>query len=957
MLGIGLLAAALAWAEPITLDWRFEAQWRHFDADSGLPQNSVTAILLDADGYLWVGTFGGLARHDGLEFRHYAASASDGPPSDRITALYRDSEDRIWIGTENAGVGRYDPRQGFARSPRGCEPHCQVVHFVGLIDGLMLVGGDDGLFWVDERLESQSADPGTLARRPHTAALSAPGLLWWASYDAYLAPGLASPRALPEGEVIHRLHTFQGQVLAAGERLWRLSPTQPPTLAFSGEVPARVMTAFETPDGGLVLGGLRGGLARVAPGTQRAEPLNTPSSGLSPRMLVDPQGTLWLGSDGGGLHRRAQAQAGALGGPGTALAAAVMAVEIDAGQRLWIGTFCDGLFVHEPPGILKPIELPQVDSGCIWSLASDSAGTVWVSADSARLIQLRSSGEPLRSFVLENETRLRALHVDPQGRVWAGGTQGLYHLVDDRLFERVPGFPQVEVSTVLDARDGGLWVGSDEGVLHWRDGRVERRLGLAEGLGSRFVRGLLEDETGVLWIGTYGGGLHRFDGRSLRRFGREDGLFEEFVSCVAQDPRGRLWLSGNRGITRLDKRALDGPSEHGVAAILFTRNDGLPVSESNGGGSARCTTTQAGRLVFPMISGVGAIDPAMTLDPAASRGPPVDLLELRVNGKLWPDGRPLDFDAGPVTLALRYTAPSLVGGERVRFRYRLLSQTWSEVGTAREILISELPYGRHQIEIAARIDSGDWSAEPLRIAFQRAPPWHLDWRVQGAAVLGLMLAIWGLVQARTRALRHRAARLDALVAERTRQLVAANQRLDQLARRDPLTGLANRRLFDERLAQDFAAAAKRGDLLALIVFDVDRFKAYNDSHGHPAGDRCLQRVAEAASRVVAQALAEAAQQPEDALLARIGGEEFALLLRDRLALAADRIAEALRRELHAQAIAHAGAPGGVVTISLGVAVQAPRAEGSALDLLSAADAALYEAKRGGRNRVALASTV
>lgn len=186
--------------------------------------------------------------------------------------------------------------------------------------------------------------------------------------------------------------------------------------------------------------------------------------------------------------------------------------------------------------------------------------------------------------------------------------------------------------------------------------------------------------------------------------------------------------------------------------------------------------------------------------------------------------------------------------------------------------------------------------------------------------------------------------LEQRVAERTAQLEEANRRLDALSTTDDLTGLANRRRFDEVLRTECARAARNGQALALIMLDVDYFKRYNDHYGHQAGDACLVRVA--------RTLAAGMRRASD-LTARYGGEEFCVVLPNTGAEEARRVGETLRGAVEALGLAHAGSKAGLVTISVGVAVQPALDSGDPEALLQLADAALYRAKDAGRNRVVL----
>ena len=186
------------------------------------------------------------------------------------------------------------------------------------------------------------------------------------------------------------------------------------------------------------------------------------------------------------------------------------------------------------------------------------------------------------------------------------------------------------------------------------------------------------------------------------------------------------------------------------------------------------------------------------------------------------------------------------------------------------------------------------------------------------------------------------------LAARERELRDTAGRLQELAEIDSLTGLANRRAFDDRLDAEWARAANAGHPMALLMIDVDHFKLFNDHYGHVAGDACLRQVGDALS-----AATRTGANSAD-VLARYGGEEFVVLLSGLDLEPAARVAERLRTIIEHLAVTHTGAPRGRLTVSIGVAADWPRPELGARALVEAADAALYAAKRNGRNAVATA---
>ncbi|MBF0309908.1 MAG: diguanylate cyclase [Magnetococcales bacterium] len=186
------------------------------------------------------------------------------------------------------------------------------------------------------------------------------------------------------------------------------------------------------------------------------------------------------------------------------------------------------------------------------------------------------------------------------------------------------------------------------------------------------------------------------------------------------------------------------------------------------------------------------------------------------------------------------------------------------------------------------------------------------------------------------------------------QRLAAEQRLQQLnetlsrlSRTDALTGLANRRAFDEILSQELKRCQRMGQTLALLLMDVDRFKAFNDTYGHPEGDECLRKLGEV--------LAACARRPGD-LAARYGGEEFAVILPATTLEGAADVAGQIHAGLAKWAIPHTASATGVVTVSIGMVLLPPERESTPEELIQQADKALYDAKQGGRNRTEIAGS-
>ena len=242
--------------------------------------------------------------------------------------------------------------------------------------------------------------------------------------------------------------------------------------------------------------------------------------------------------------------------------------------------------------------------------------------------------------------------------------------------------------------------------------------------------------------------------------------------------------------------------------------------------------------------------------------------------------------------------------------------------------------GREQAWIAERVAAHRQPAEPM---VRRMPDgrWRriTETRLPDGGLLAFSVDVTELVQRQTD------------LAQLNARLEEARVRLEALAETDALTGIANRRAFDRGLREEWSRLQRHGSGFALLLADVDHFKPFNDRHGHQAGDRCLQQVAER--------IAQCARRPTD-VVARYGGEEFALLLPHTGADGATTQAMRLIAALDEAALAHGASPVAPhVTLSVGIVVADLARHRDADALLRAADAALYRAKAAGRRRAVL----
>jgi diguanylate cyclase (GGDEF)-like protein len=302
------------------------------------------------------------------------------------------------------------------------------------------------------------------------------------------------------------------------------------------------------------------------------------------------------------------------------------------------------------------------------------------------------------------------------------------------------------------------------------------------------------------------------------------------------------------------------------------------------------------------------------------------------------------FDTHANSLIARYSALNAPRENGVIFRYRLegAHSAWTETAQ-RELQFARLAPGAYRLEVEAQDGFGVWSGRRAEFPFRVLTPWFLTWWFIGLCALIPLAAVAGMLRLRMLGAQRKERELVRIVEEKTADLQLANAELSRLSFTDSLTGLANRRVFDQQLEKECARLTRSGEELSLIMLDIDHFKALNDSQGHQRGDEFLVLLGAELNRLARRRIDVAA---------RFGGEEFGVILPRTSAADAAILAESVRLAIEGLQLPHPASPvAPFLTISAGVATASLEGWSTPERLLAAADQALYKAKRNGRNRV------
>jgi signal transduction histidine kinase/ligand-binding sensor domain-containing protein/CheY-like chemotaxis protein len=772
LLGCGVAACAGARVEALR---GFAVDvWK---SDNGLPQNSATAIAQSADGFLWVGTQGGLARFDGSSFRILTREDNPGLIDSEIEHILAARDGSVWIST-GGGLCRMERGKMVAQTPAEGAALRNGVLFEDS-RGRVYVGSGSGLFlW--RGAWSFTPASGLPDKRIRAIAEDAAGRIWVATEkgicqlrDSQCFIG-AAPAYLRDFET-YALYADPGGGLWLGGagRVAHWNGTALRIMAAADGLPAANVTAIVGDRQGVWIGTSGGGILRYLDG--RIRKLTT-REGLGDDVIDalfrDRDGTLWAGTHSGGLNRIREQAFHMVRPAGERPEDAAAVLEARDGS-VWIGRRGSALRLLD--GAWTRYDFPGT---VVSALYEDGQGVIWLGLMRGGVYRFDGRRFAPTEFGVPHYA-VSAIRSDPDGALWIGTDRGLIRCRNGaaQIFTTKQGLPANQITALIPARGGGYWVGAADGFSLLRNGRV-RSFGAREGGSAPVgtVMGLYEDTAGALWIATMGYGLFRFAGNRLTGYDRRSGLPDNAIYSVREDNGGYLWLSSNHGLIRVRKRQLESSAGGRIDASVYGTADGMDSPECSGGFESTSWKTRRGDLLFACIGGVAAFDPSELL--RAAHAPPVQIESVRIDGSLLdrlPAG--IAVPPGPGNVDISYTAIDLRSARGVEFRYQLegFDRDWVEAGSRRDAYYTNLPPGEYRFRVVARGSGGVWNQTGAAFDFRLEPRFYRTWWfcLAGALVAGLLLNL--LIRLRLRRSALQRERLEELVAERTLELEQARK--------------------------------------------------------------------------------------------------------------------------------------------------------------------------------------
>jgi ligand-binding sensor domain-containing protein/signal transduction histidine kinase len=746
-----------------------------WQAPDGLPEQTVQAFAQTPDGFLWIGTTGGLVRFDGAHFTIFDRQNTPSLHENSVFCLMVSRDGALWIGTEGGGLIRYARGEFRSWTTHEGLSNDFVRSLAEDARGNIWSGTDNGLLKLErDRFVRVDSVNGVPALAVHSVYQDRAGRLWVGGSRLLCMQGASTTEYTLSGEASQNrvksiLQTQDGTLwVGTVSGLNRMAPGRDKFERMPG-IAGTVRVLRQTLDGVLWIGTIGQGAFQYNDGklTQLTAPTTLPSNTVL-NFFEDSEKNLWIGTQTGML-RLTRARVVIVPLP-QANDADFGTIYLDRDGSFWIGST---LLFQMKYGVAVPQRLPSLKGIHVRNVFRDRSGTLWVGTDGDGVFHISAGAVThltTREGLSNNFTR--AMAQDKDGSIWVAADEGISHILPGGSrphiisYQMRDGLAYFSTRILLEDRRGDLWIGTDRGLSHMHTGAFLSDAATAA-LAQMKVWTIHEDSDGGLWFGTRNNGLFRFRDGKLAHYSVQDGLAGNAIYQILEDSRNHLWMSGPNGISMLNRSELDAqansPSRNFSLTFYPTSDMAANIEIYGGTQPSGCITAQ-GDVWFP--SSLGPIH-VLPVQRSLSPPPPLNIQTLLADGVVLPLREPIELQPGLSRLEFSFTPVKLSSQQGLRFSYMLdgFEKEWSPVTQARTADYTNLPAGRYRFHVRVFEIGNPGAVTETSIRVVQRPFFYRTWWF--VTLCGMLVAvfIYGVYQNRVRSVR---ARADAVLEERNR---------------------------------------------------------------------------------------------------------------------------------------------------------------------------------------------
>ncbi len=759
---------------PATKDLQSEYVVDNWQTEDGLPDNFINDVARSADGYLWIATFNGLARFNGLEFTTFDPQNAPQLESRSVTQFTKDAEERLWIFCENGALscwsgGRFEDFTGKKWPSEGI----RLVRDDG--HGGVWLGIGRALYKLsDASFDEVSGKGNIFANFGHVTDIH--GRCWEVKSNCLCCLNADENAAAPipdyRAQGWRLLASRDGGIWMMSDRVRKFRDGVWSDFGLTGT--DSINSYCEDHNGNLWAGTDFGQVWRISTNGvfDRFRLAGVKSSQLGRGLCEDSEGNIWLGTGGNGLFRLKPKVFKVYSSQQGLTSDLVRSVTQDREGHVLFAT------VNSVDWLRSSAEERAAARGLDvvlpWEVLAVRDGSLFVGTFAEGLYHLGCDGSWTRfTNSAMNPPPINVVFQEHDGTVDLGTPKGLWRWNSNCIAPAgmPPGLKNADVRALAQDSSGNLYAGLESGGMLRRTEKGWEQWTTNEGLSENHVRCLWIDNDNVVWIGMQRNGLSRFDGNTFFNYtnGHSGGgaSFDlpATITALIGDDEGCLWMASNRGVHRAERDQLNRVAAGKLPApnvIHFDRSDGMGSSECTDDHQPSVCRTSDGRLWFATTFGVSVVDPASL--PLNATPPQVRIEEALIDDRpAWPteqskaghaETQALRVPPEHSRLEFRFTALSLKAPSRNRYRFRLVGfeSEWEEAGARRTAFYKQVPPGDYEFKVAACNDNGVWNQQGASLAVVVVPPWWKAAPVQWCAAIAAGMAIFGAYRLRVQSL-------------------------------------------------------------------------------------------------------------------------------------------------------------------------------------------------------------
>lgn len=809
--------------------------------EDGLPVNTVNKVAQDEKGYLWLTTYDGLVRFDGLNFKVFNFSNTPAMPFNRTTQIYIQENGIMWVSLEHGGVIR---RKGGRFKYFGIEeglPNSDITKIFEDDYGRVLFVTLDGLYAFEGNKFSKFYEGKNLEQNQITRTFNDPvdGSVWLTTHDGLihvvdtLATVFNVSDDISENLVRSMVRDEDGTLLVGSNNgiyefiNGELIPSSKYNEFKDHEIKDLYIDEYSVlintleglflkkEDGYINLNGgysnsdiFINDFYRDSYGTlwmidvlgelftltgeefKTFEGVSSLKDVAFSNIFEDRERNIWMSTLQNGIIRLSKSlvrtvsvQEGLSGGN-------TLGMFEDSKGRFWVGTRGDGLNLIDGEKFTHYDRASGLHTNIVQSITEDSNGNIWV-GHFQRGIDLISDGK-ITHFDLATEYEandVHALYVSKNGTIWAGTYGGLVEfdpVTEEHIrYNKKDGMLGEKIRYITEDKEGDLWLASlDGGISEFKNGEFTN-YSMDDGLSSNNIRSIYIDEEEVIWVGSENNGLNRIRDGKINFVSVQNGLPDHIIHWISESDDGFLWVSTNKGICRINKEELndflDGEKDR-FQLTHFDKSEGMRSPEGNGSFQGAGIKTSHDTFWFSTQDGVAIFDKNNPIDDKSFPSVTIENIVARDSVYTSDSTNTVILDSGINDFRIIYHAVTFKNPEQTKFRYKLtgFQEDWVE-SEDMEVLYSDLPPQMFEFVLQAANSEGMWGSDVNTLAIIVQPRFYQKIWFYALVVLLLIAVYYLIIRFRYRMLISRQEKMEAIIETQTKQLREEKKTIEQQA--------------------------------------------------------------------------------------------------------------------------------------------------------------------------------